>query len=171
MIVKKKEAGKKWIWRCHIDISKPHTRVWRFLKKFVVDYDAAVFSAPSFAQTLPIPQYLITPSIDPLSEKNRELDQRTIESVLTKYGLVSDKPMIVQISRFDRLKDPVGVIEAFKMVRKSLDCQLVLAGGTADDDPESGVVLEEVRKLLQNQLDKYREDDFVQLFLVLLGVF
>ena len=146
LIEMKKEIGKKWIWRCHIDISKPHARVWRFLRKYVVNYDAAVFSAPSFSQNLPIRQFLITPSIDPLSEKNRELDQRTIESVLQKYELVSDKPMIVQISRFDRLKDPVGVIEAFKMVRKSLDCQLVLAGGTADDDPESGAVLEEVRQ-------------------------
>jgi trehalose synthase len=154
----KKKMGKKWIWRCHIDISKPHTRVWKFLRKYVVKYDAAVFSAPSFSapsfsQHLPIRQFLITPSIDPLNEKNRELDQRTIESVLEKYGLVSDKPMIVQVSRFDRLKDPVGVIEAFKMVRKSLDCQLVLAGGTADDDPESGVVLEEVRQHAEGNND------------------
>jgi trehalose synthase len=146
LIAMKKKMGNKWIWRCHIDISKPHTRVWKFLRKYVVNYDAAVFSAPSFSQRLPIRQFLISPSIDPLSEKNRELDQRTIDSVLEKYGLVSDKPMVVQVSRFDRLKDPVGVIEAFKMVRKSLDCQLVLAGGTADDDPESGVVLEEVRQ-------------------------
>ncbi|MEJ2738368.1 MAG: glycosyltransferase, partial [Dehalococcoidia bacterium] len=146
LILKKKDIGKQWIWRCHIDISRPHDQVWEFLRKYVVEYDAAVFSAPSFSQQLPIRQFLITPSIDPLSEKNRELDQRTIDSVLEKYGLVSDKPMIVQISRFDRLKDPIGVIEAFKMVRKSLDCQLVLAGGTASDDPESGVVLEEVQQ-------------------------
>jgi trehalose synthase len=146
LILKKKDIGKQWIWRCHIDISRPHEQVWEFLRKYVVEYDAAVFSAPSFSQQLPIRQFLITPSIDPLSEKNRELDQRTIDSVLEKYGLVSDKPMIVQISRFDRLKDPIGVIEAFKMVRKSLDCQLVLAGGTADDDPEADAVLEEVRQ-------------------------
>jgi len=153
LIAKKKEIGKKWIWRCHIDVSKPSKKVWEFVRQFVVDYDAAVFSSPSFAQQLPIRQFMVTPSIDPLSEKNRELDQGTIDSVLNKYALTSEKPMIVQISRFDRLKDPVGVIEAFEIVRKSIDCQLVLAGGTADDDPESTEVLEEVRKRAEGNAD------------------
>jgi len=146
LIAKKKEIGKRWVWRCHIDVSNPDKKVWKFLRDFIVDYDAAVFSAPNFAQKLPIRQFLITPSIDPLSDKNKELDSGTIDTVLKKYGLTSDKPMIVQISRFDRLKDPLGVIEAFEMVRKSIDCQLVLAGGTATDDPESEEVLEEVRR-------------------------
>jgi len=153
LVAKKKEIGKKWIWRCHIDVSNPNKKVWEFVRQFVVDYDAAVFSSPSFAQQLPIRQFMVTPSIDPLSEKNRELDQGTINSVLAKYGLTSEKPMIVQISRFDRLKDPVGVIEAFEIVRKSIDCQLVLAGGTADDDPESTEVLEEVRKRAEGNAD------------------
>jgi len=153
LIAKKKEIGRKWVWRCHIDASNPDKRVWKFLRGFVVDYDAAIFSAPSFAQQLPIRQFLITPSIDPLSDKNKELDSGTIDSVLTKYGLTSDKPMIVQISRFDRLKDPLGVIEAFEMVKKSIDCQLVLAGGTATDDPESEEVLEEVRKRAEGNHD------------------
>ncbi len=146
LIAKKKEIGRKWIWRCHIDVSSPDKKVWKFLRDFVVDYDAAVFSSPNFARQLPIRQFLVTPSIDPLSDKNKELDSGTIDTVLKKYGLTSDKPMIVQISRFDRLKDPLGVIEAFEMVRKSIDCQLVLAGGTAADDPESVEVLEEVRR-------------------------
>ena len=153
LISKKKEIGRKWVWRCHIDVSNPNKKVWKFLRSFVVDYDAAVFSAPSFAQQLPIRQFLITPSIDPLSDKNKDLDSGAIDSVLTKYGLTSDKPMIVQISRFDRLKDPLGVIEAFEMVKKSIDCQLVLAGGTATDDPESGEVLEEVRKRAEGNSD------------------
>jgi trehalose synthase len=146
LIAKKKEIGRKWVWRCHIDVSNPDNKAWQFLRDFVVEYDAAVFSAPNFAQQLPIRQFLITPSIDPLSDKNKELDSGTIDSVLAKYGLTSDKPMIVQISRFDRLKDPLGVIEAFEMVRRNIDCQLVLAGGTATDDPECEDVLEEVRK-------------------------
>ena len=146
LIAKKKEIGKRWVWRCHIDVSNPDKKVWKFLRDFIVDYDAAVFSAPNFAQKLPIRQFLITPSIDPLSDKNKELDSGTIDTVLKKYGLTSDKPMIVQISRFDRLKDPLGVIEAFEMVSKNIDCQLVLAGGTATDDPESEEVLEEVRR-------------------------
>ena len=153
LIAKKKEIGRKWAWRCHIDVSSPDKKVWKFLRDFVVEYDAAVFSAPNFAQQLPIRQFLISPSIDPLSDKNRELDSGTIDAVLSKYGLVSDKPMITQVSRFDRLKDPLGVIEAFEMVRKSIDCQLVLAGGTATDDPESEEVLEEVRKRAEENPD------------------
>ncbi len=153
LIARKKEMGRKWVWRCHIDVSNPDMKVWKFLRGFVVDYDAAVFSAPSFAQQLPIRQFMITPSIDPLSDKNRELDSGTIDAVLAKYGLTSDKPMIVQISRFDRLKDPLGVIEAFEMVKKSIDCQLVLAGGTATDDPESEEVLDEVRKRAEGNHD------------------
>ncbi|MBI2851186.1 MAG: glycosyltransferase [Chloroflexi bacterium] len=146
LINRKKEQGKKWAWRCHIDISQPDPAVWQFLEPFVVQYDAAVFSAPAFSRELPIRQFLISPSIDPLSDKNRELPQETIDSVLAKYNVPQDKPIITQVSRFDYLKDPVGVIKAFEMVRKSVDCRLVLAGGTATDDPESDKVLAEVRE-------------------------
>ncbi len=153
LIAKKKEIGGKWVWRCHIDISNPDEQVWNFMRQFVLEYDAAIFSAPNFAQKLPVRQFMVAPSIDPLSDKNKELEPAFIESVLKKYGLTSDKPIIVQISRFDRLKDPVGVIEAFEIVRKSMDCQLVLAGGTATDDPESEAVLEEVRKQAEGNPD------------------
>lgn len=146
LIAKKADIGKKWIWRCHIDISQPDTRVWEFLKQFVVNYDAAIFSSPNFAQQLPIRQFFAPPSIDPLSDKNRELPAEVVSGVLAKYGLNQDKPLILQVSRFDRLKDPLGVIKAFDLVRKNFACQLVLAGGTASDDPESGEVLEEVRE-------------------------
>lgn len=146
LIAKKKEFGEKWIWRCHIDVSNPDKKVWGFLRNFVLEYDAAVFSSPNFTQQLPIRQFLISPSIDPLSDKNKELPSEVIDSVLSKYGLDKTKPIIAQISRFDYLKDPVGVIQAFEMVRKSMDCQLVLAGGTAADDPESEKVLDEVRE-------------------------
>lgn len=146
LIAEKKGLGGRWIWRCHIDVSNPDKQVWKFLREFVVEYDAAVFSAPNFTQQLPIRQFLISPSIDPLSDKNKDLSSDTIDSVLIKYGLDKDKPIVAQISRFDYLKDPVGVIQAFQMVRKSMDCQLVLAGGTATDDPESEKVLEEVRE-------------------------
>ena len=144
LVTKKSDIGKKWIWRCHIDISHPDSRVWEFLKQFVGNYDAAVFSSPNFAQQLPMRQLFAPPSIDPLSDKNKELSAEAVGSVLTKYGLDSDKPIILQVSRFDRLKDPLGVIKAFELVRKNFGCQLVLAGGTASDDPESGEVLQEV---------------------------
>lgn len=153
LIAKKKEIGKKWVWRCHVDISNPDEQVWNFIRQFVAQYDAAIFSAPDFAQKLPIRQFMVTPSIDPLSDKNKELEPAFIESVLAKYKITSDKPIILQVSRFDRLKDPLGVIEAFEIVRKSIDCQLVLAGGTATDDPESEAVFEEVRKRAEGNPD------------------
>ena len=146
LILKKKDIGKNWIWRCHIDLSNPNPQVWNFLNDFVINYDSAIFSSPNFAQKLTIPQYLIPPSIDPLSDKNRDLQPETIESVLKKYNLNLSKPMIIQVSRFDYLKDPIGVITAFERVRRNLACQLVLAGGTASDDPESIKVLAEVRE-------------------------
>ncbi len=145
LVTRKKQLGKKWVWRCHIDVSQPNKHVWEFLEPFVAQYDAAIFSAPAFSHQLPIRQFLISPSIDPLSNKNRELPQQTIDSVLAKYAIPTDKPIITQVSRFDYLKDPVGVIQAFEMVRKTIDCRLVLAGGTATDDPESDKVLAEVR--------------------------
>lgn len=148
-----KKAGNKWIWRCHIDVSRPDRKVWRFLKRFIDRYDAVVFSAPGFAQKLAMRQFLISPSIDPLSDKNKELPADVIESVLHKYGIDGEKPIITQISRFDRLKDPVGVIESYLLVKKRIDCQLVLAGGTAVDDPESVQVFEEVKAKAQQDKD------------------
>ena len=153
LVSRKKEIGKKWVWRCHIDVSQPNENVWSFLEPFIFQYDAAVFSAPSFSHPLPIRQFLISPSIDPLSDKNKELSQETIDAVLEKYGIPKDKPIIIQISRFDYLKDPVGVIQAFEMVRKSIDCRLVFAGGTASDDPESDKVLAEVQEKARDNPD------------------
>ncbi len=141
-----KRSGNKWLWRCHIDVSDPNRKVWDFLMSYIEKYDSAVFSAPGFSQRLPIRQFLISPSIDPLSDKNKELPKETITGVLDKYNIPGDKPIITQISRFDRLKDPVGVIEAYLRVKKYVDCRLILAGGGATDDPEGVKVLEEVRE-------------------------
>ncbi|MEM3041310.1 MAG: glycosyltransferase, partial [Nitrososphaerota archaeon] len=146
LITRKNEVGKRWVWRCHIDVSQPDSKVWGFLRQFVVKYDAAIFSSPNFAQELPIRQFFAPPSIDPLSDKNKELSSSAIPAILEKYGLDKDKPMILQVSRFDRLKDPVGVIQAFELVRRHFPCQLVLAGGAASDDPESTEVLKEVKE-------------------------
>ncbi len=149
----KKKNNNKWIWRCHVDISNPHKEVWQFLKNFITEYHAAVFSAPAFSHKLPIRQFLIPPSIDPLSDKNKELPRKTIDTVLRKYNIGKKKPVIMQISRFDRLKDPVGVIEAYKLVKKYFDCQLVLAGGTANDDPEGAEVFAEVQEKAKGDKD------------------
>lgn len=136
----------RWIWRCHIDLSSPHPGVWDFLRPLVEQYDAAIFSSPSFTRQLSIPQYLFYPCIDPLSEKNKELEESYLEKICDDFGIDRSRPVITQVSRFDRLKDPVGVVEAYKLVKKYVDCQLVLAGGGASDDPEGAAVLEEVRQ-------------------------
>lgn len=150
---RKQQKKSKWIWRCHIDVSHPNSQVWKFLEKYIEKYDAAVFSSPSFAQQLKIRQFLISPSIDPLSDKNRDLSQSEIDGVLEKFNIAKDKPFIAQISRFDYLKDPLGVIDVYKLVKKYIDCQLVLAGGTASDDPEGAEVLAKVQEKAKGDPD------------------
>lgn len=145
-LIDHRPSGSKWIWRCHIDLSTPQRSVWQFLRPFIIRYDAAVFSLPKFAQRLPIPQFLVYPSIDPLSDKNRELPEEEVRAILDRLEIPRDKPLLLQVSRFDRFKDPVGVVEAYRIVKKSHDCRLVLAGGSADDDPEGAEVLAEVRE-------------------------
>jgi len=137
-------GGKPWIWRCHIDLSQPDLKVWKFLAPFIERYNAAIFSSPAFARQLPIPQFLFYPSIDPLSEKNRELEPQVIENVLAEFRIDSRRPILTQVSRFDRWKDPVGLVRAYQHVKRYFDCQLVLAGGGAADDPEGEAVLSEV---------------------------
>lgn len=153
LVKKRLEVSGRWIWRCHIDLSQPSPQVWGFLKPYVEQYDASVFSAPAFAQRLSIPQVLISPSIDPLSEKNRELSSEEIQAVLEALRIPTDKPLVTQISRFDRLKDPLGVIEAFRQVRPYVDARLLLVGGPADDDPEGTQILAEVRESVVGDQD------------------
>lgn len=136
----------RWLWRCHIDVSSPHPGVWDFLEPLITRYDAAAVSMPSFARPMPIPFYLVAPSIDPISDKNRDLDPAVVTRILEKHGIDPARPVVTQISRFDRLKDPLGVIQAYRLARRREDCQLVLAGGGADDDPEGAIVLQEVRE-------------------------
>jgi len=146
LVSARRDGHGHWVWRCHVDISRPQADVWDFLRQYVVRFDASVFSAPEFAQVLPITQYMIHPAIDPLAEKNRDMEPGEIESVLVRLGIRDDRPIVTQVSRFDRLKDPVGVIQAYRLARRTVDCQLVLAGGGAADDPEGTAVLEEVRR-------------------------
>jgi len=153
LIEARREKAGHWIWRCHIDLSRPNSAVWNFLQPYVSQYDGAIFSSPEFSRQLPVPQYLFYPSIDPLSEKNRELDETFIASVLNKFSIDATRPILTQISRFDRLKDPVGVIRTYRIVKRYFDCQLVLAGGGASDDPEGAIVLDEVRKEADGDVD------------------
>ncbi len=155
LIEKRHSIGGKWIWRCHIDFSRPLEKIWNFMEPFIRQYDAAVFSAPAFARELPIPQVLISPSLDPLSDKNRELPEETIRATFERFGIDRSRPVVTQISRFDYLKDPVGVIKAYKLAKKRVDLQLVLAGGGATDDPEGPAVMEQVRAEAEKDKDVF----------------
>jgi len=153
LIDARQPGSNHWVWRCHIDLSHPNRAVWDFLEKFVSRYDGAMFSSPEFSRQLPIPQYLFYPAIDPLSEKNYPLDSEFIQQVLHRYQIDPQRPILTQISRFDRLKDPVGVIRAYRIVKRYFDCQLVLAGGSASDDPEGALVLKEVLRAAEHDPD------------------
>lgn len=136
----------KWVWRCYLDVSRPQRRVWNFLRPFVAKYDAAVFSLPQFAQPLPLPQYLIYPSIDPLSDKNRELSPEEIDAIMDKLQIPRDKPILLQVSQFNYFKDPLGVIAAYRLIKSHCQCRLVLAGSSAPDDPEEQAVLQQLQE-------------------------
>jgi trehalose synthase len=151
-LVEHRQVG-RWIWRCYLDISEPQRRVWSFLRQLVNRYDAAVFSLPAFTPRLNIPQYLIYPSIDPLSEKNRELTRSEVQRILDKLGIPRDRPIILQISRFDRFSDLLGVINAFRLARKHHESRLVLAGGGVSHDPEGEAVLAQVLEATANDPD------------------
>lgn len=153
LIEERERLGRKWVWRCHIDFTQPQPDVIGFLKDYIERYDALVFSAPAFALRTNLPQALISPSIDPLSDKNKELPQETIDEVLERFGIDKTRQIVTQISRFDYLKDPVGVIKVYQKVKQYVDCQLVIAGGGATDDPEGMKVLEEVRATAANDPD------------------
>jgi trehalose synthase len=153
MIDKRRPGGQRYAWRCHIDASAPHRGLWTFLEKFIRRYDASLFSAPQFTGRLPIPQYLVAPAIDPLSDKNRPLTEDQVNQVCERHGIDRTRPIITQVSRFDRFKDPLGVIKTYHLVKETNDCQLVLAGGGASDDPEGAQVLAEVREAAGNDPD------------------
>ena len=146
-----------WVWRCHIDISNPVPDVWEYLKTFILKYDAMIVSMDKFKQqdleSAHLPQHVVPPSINPLNLKNRAIPQSTVSKYLTRYGIDVNRPIISQVSRFDKWKDPLGVIKVFQQVRKEANCQLVLAGSLATDDPEGQGMMEQLEKRIQNQRD------------------
>ena len=140
-----------WIWRCHIDLSNPHTELWKYLVQYVDEYDAVILSSKDYAQKLKTPQLFFLPAIDPFSIVNREMSQDEIDERLAHYGIPTDLPLVVQVSRFDRWKDPEGVIKAFKMARQEVAATLVLLGNVATDDPEGVQVYD---SLLNNREER-----------------
>jgi len=148
------EKSQPWVWRCHVDISHPHQEIWEFLKEFIVDYDQVVVSNQDYLRKdLPVEQRIVYPVIDPLSPKNIELSDKDIVKYLKKFHIPTDKPLITQISRFDKWKDPEGVVKVFKLVREKMDCRLALCGSVARDDPESLTIFERVKKKANRLLD------------------
>jgi trehalose synthase len=131
-----------WIWRCHVDLSNPNGELWRYLSTFIERYDAVVVSLPEYAQPLTVPQRFIMPAINPFSGTNREMTQEEIKERLDHYDIPMDLPLIVQVSRFDRWKDPQGVIDAFRVASREIPATLVLVGNVATDDPEGQEIFE-----------------------------
>jgi len=126
-----------WIWRCHIDLTNPHKELWDFLTGYMLKYDEIVMSSENyFKEDLPVGQRLMFPAINPLSEKNKDISEKTIREHITRAGIPTDKPVITQVSRLDPWKDPEGVIDVFKMVKEKVDCRLVFCYNVASDDPE-----------------------------------
>lgn len=143
-----------WVWRCHVDLSAPDPELWDYLKGFVLQYDLVVVSHESYLHPdLPVPQVVVHPAIDPLSKKNLDLDENDARGLLTRLGVPLDRPIVSQVSRFDRWKDPLGVIDVFRRVRQNADCRLVLAGNVAIDDPESGDVYAKARAAAADLID------------------
>ncbi|MEW6109492.1 MAG: glycosyltransferase [Nitrospirota bacterium] len=143
----------RWIWRCHIDVSNPIKEVCENLRRYCEQYDADIFSVAKFARAMAVDEFIIPPSIDPLSDKNRTLKEEEINETTDRLQIPVDRPIILQVSRFDRFKDPIGVIKAYRIVKKYNDCILILAGSPATDDPEGEEVLKEVREFASDDSD------------------
>jgi len=152
-LVRHRRDRGRWVWRCHSDLSQSLRRVWHLLRRDVARYDATVFSLPKFAQRVPVPALIVHPSVDPLSEKNRELTRAEIQQGLDGLGIPRDKPLLLQVAPYVRSADHLGVIQAYRLAKKYVDCRLVLAGGGAADNPEGTAVLAELRHAADGNAD------------------
>src|SRR6266567_9118868 len=131
-----------WLWRCHLDLSRPNAEMWKYLRRWIDKYDAVIVSCPEYRQEMKAPQRVFMPAIDPFTIKNRRLSEKEIDERLAHYKIPTDLPLVAQISRFDPWKDPEGVVEAFKLARKKVEATLVLLGNFATDDPEGREIFE-----------------------------
>ena len=140
------EKNQPWVWRCHIDLTDPDPELWEYLKEDVSRYDLMIVSHEQYLRDdIDVEQRIIHPAIDPLSHKNIELSDEVIAECMSHFDMPLDKPLITQVSRFDKWKDPEGVIAVFERVLERVDCRLVLAGNLATDDPEGLEVYERVK--------------------------
>jgi trehalose synthase len=151
-LVEHRPAHGRWVWRCHFDCSRPSRRAWTFMRSYANHFDAAVFSLPKFARRLGIPEYVIAPSIDPLSEKNRELSSREVMTILRTLAVAQDRPYLLQVGSFTPAEDPLGVVNAYRLVKKHYNVRLVLAG-TVEADHDSAETVAELREAAQHDPD------------------
>jgi trehalose synthase len=154
-----RDAGAPLLWQCHVDLSAPNPAVWDYLRGFIEQYDTAIFSLPEYAKDLGVDQRFIAPAIDPFSPKNCRLSDDEIDQVLALHRIPPDRPLVVQVSRFDRWKDPAGVIEAFRIAREQVDCTLVLVGNNAIDDPEGDLILKTIHNSVDERIIVLTADD------------
>lgn len=144
-----------WIWRCHVDLSRPNAELWEYLKDFLMRYDAVVISNEAYRKKdLPVQQRVVYPAIDPLTPKNMTISDKDVEKYLRKYRIPTDKPLLTQVSRFDKFKDPEGVIRIFRKVKDNVDCRLVLCGSMATDDPEGFRIYSGIEKSARRLIEK-----------------
>jgi trehalose synthase len=152
-LVRHRPRDGRWVWQCHGDLSRAYRRAWYLVRGDVERYDAAVFSLPKFAPRLPIATLIVHPSIDPLSEKNRDLSRFEVGQILDRLGVPRDKPIVLQIAQYARSRDPGGVIAAYRLAKRYVECRLVLAGWGAADNPEGRAVLAEVHEAAAGDTD------------------
>jgi trehalose synthase len=143
------EKKQPWIWRCHVDMTSPHPGIWNFVMEYLPKYDGMIVSLESYKQDVRMPQFIIPPSIDPLSEKNKTLSDQRMKKILSLNGIDDDKPLICQVSRFDKWKNPLGVLKMFEQIRKKVECRLILLGDMAADDPEGPIIYHKIMKKIE----------------------
>ncbi len=139
--------GGSWFWRCHIDLTAPNRRWWMALAPFLLPYDQAIFSTPEYVPPeLGVRAETALPCIDPFRAKNCDLEPDRVRRVQRRYGLDPERPVMLQVSRFDPWKDPLGVLEAYRIVKRERPAlQLAYMASMASDDPEGREVYERVR--------------------------
>jgi len=140
-----KKQNQPWIWRCHIDLSDPNKKLWEFIKPYIFHYNLVIVSMDQYKkQDLPIDQRVISPAIDPLSQKNCHISKQIVNKYVTDFDIPMDKPIITQVSRMDKWKDPIGVLRIYEKVRQKIDCRLLYCFNLASDDPEGIKIYKEL---------------------------
>jgi len=153
LIVKKREIGRRWVWRSHLDLSEPDEAAWSFFSPLLEGFDASIFSMPDFAQPSSLPQFVIPPSIDPLGDRNRDLEPDQVRAIMERHQIDPARPVIMQVARLDRLKDPIGVLAVYRLIKPRHDCQLVIIGDNAVYDQDSLNLLSELQPQAEDDPD------------------